>query len=225
MSKFDAEIKGDSTLYSRYMDDVLRDIKSHQIDNKLIEINRLNPSLKFTVGRETDSSIPFLDMEIHRRNGKLTSEWFTKPTDTGLTMNFHALAPMRYKRSVVSGLVHRIHHSCSTWKLFHNSLQKAKKILENNQYPKTFYEPIISRTITRIIENHKKPSENAEKEEENNEDLKMICVVYRGKVSEKFEQSLRKINAPCKVVFTLKKLKTYLPSLKPVIDKSKRCTK
>ena len=39
MSKFDAEIKGDSTLYSRYMDDVLRDIKSHQIDNKLIEIN------------------------------------------------------------------------------------------------------------------------------------------------------------------------------------------
>ena len=74
MSKFDAEIKGDSTLYSRYMDDVLRDIKSHQIDNKLIEINRLHPSLKFTVERETDSSIPFLDMKIHRRNGKLTSD-------------------------------------------------------------------------------------------------------------------------------------------------------
>ena len=50
----------------------------------------------------------------------------------------------------------------------------------------------------------------------------MIFVVYRGKVSEKFEQSLRKINAPCKVVFTLKKFKTYLPSLKPVIDKSFR---
>ena len=80
MSKFDAEIKGDSTLYSRYMDDLLRDIKSHQIDNKLIEINRLHPSLKFTVEHETDSSIPFLDIKIQRRNGKLTSEWFTKPT-------------------------------------------------------------------------------------------------------------------------------------------------
>ena len=60
------------------------------------------------------------------------------------------------------------------------------------------------------------------RKKKNDKDLKMIFVVYRGKVSEKFEQSLRKINAPCKVVFTLKKLKTYLPSLKPVIDKSFR---
>ena len=39
-------------------------------------------------------------------------------------------------------------------------------------------------------------------------------------VSEKFEQSLRKINAPCKVIFTLKKLKTCLSSLKLTVEKS-----
>jgi len=39
-------------------------------------------------------------------------------------------------------------------------------------------------------------------------------------VSEKFEQSLRKMNAPCKIVFTIKKLKTFLPSLKASVEKS-----
>ena len=78
MSKFDDEIKGDARLYTRYMDDILRDIKNLQVDNKLIQID----SLHFTVEREIDSSIPFLDMRIHRKNGKLSSEWFTKPPYT-----------------------------------------------------------------------------------------------------------------------------------------------
>ena len=47
----------------------------------------------------------------------------------------------------------------------------------------------------------------------------MIFLAYRGKVSEKFESLLRKIKAPVKVVFVLKKLKTLLPSLKPNVEK------
>ena len=97
MSKFDERIKGNSTLYSRYMDDIIRDIKKNQIDSKLDEINNLHPSPKFTVEREKNSSIPFLDMEIHQTQGRLTSTWHTKPTDTGLMMNFHAMAPVKYK--------------------------------------------------------------------------------------------------------------------------------
>ena len=66
MSKLDERIKGNSTLYSRYMDDILRDIKKNQIDSKLDEINNLHPSLKFTVEPEKNSSIPFLDIEIRQ---------------------------------------------------------------------------------------------------------------------------------------------------------------
>ena len=62
--------------------------------------------------------------------GKLTSTWYTKPTDTGLILNYHSLAPKRYKRSVVSGFVHRIYNSCSTWQNFHTSLEKAEQILK-----------------------------------------------------------------------------------------------
>ena len=65
---------------------------------------------------------------------------------------FPALAPKRYKRSVVSGFVHRIYRACSDWKAFHESLEKAKKILNNNQYPSAFYEPIIHETLTKIVQ-------------------------------------------------------------------------
>ena len=48
----------------------------------------------------------------------------------------------------------------------------------------------------------------------------MLCLQYRGKLSEQFGKSLKRIGAPCKVVFTLRKLKSVLPALKPTVDKS-----
>ena len=50
---------------------------------------------------------------IHRQNGKIETEWYRKKTDTGLTINFHALAPMKYKRGMVINLVYRIFNATS----------------------------------------------------------------------------------------------------------------
>jgi len=167
-----------------------------------MEINSL--SLKFTIEHENDSSISFLDMNIQRKNDNLCSKWYTKPTDTGLTMNYHALAPIKYKRSVVSGLMHRIYRSCSNWLNFHESLGRGKVILENNQFPKSFYEPIVAKTVNKIIEKSKNAEvSNDDEEEEEEKENKMIFVTYRDKVSEKFEKSLKIMQAPCKVLFSL----------------------
>ena len=72
-------------------------------------------------------------------------------SDIGFIMNFHSLAPRKYKTSVISGFVHRIYRACSSWFLFHESLVKAKNILEQNQYPPTFYEPIVNATLDKIV--------------------------------------------------------------------------
>ena len=89
LSTFDSIIKGEAKIYSRYMDDILKDIKKNKIDETLTKINELDDNLKFTVERERDTSIPFLDMRIVRKNTKLESTWYSKPTDTVLVMNFH----------------------------------------------------------------------------------------------------------------------------------------
>ena len=57
--------------------------------------------------------------------------------------------------------------------------------------------------------------ENCEKTED-----KMIFLQYRGRVTDKFKYSLKKLELPVKVILTLRKLKTVLPSLKTSIEKS-----
>ena len=84
------------------MDNILRNIQQNRKENKLEQINNLHPSLKFTVKIEIEKSIAFLDIKIIRSSANfLESTWYTKKTDTGLTMNFHSLASIKYKKSVI----------------------------------------------------------------------------------------------------------------------------
>ena len=220
LSKFDTVIRDDAKLFSRYMDDILREIKKSRTEEKLVQLNNLHPSLKFTIEEETENSITFLDMRIIRENdGSLHSTWFTKETDTGLIMNYHALAPIRYKKSVISGLIHRIYRACTSWKYFHESLEKAKIILQKNQYPPSFYEEIIRKVIEKLIEKNRRVTE-CDDEKEEKEDEKLVFIQYRGKVSDQFGQSLKKQVPLCKIIFTIRKLKTCLPSLKPDVEPS-----
>ena len=192
------------------MDDILRTIKVDKIDSKLAFINELHPNLKFTIEVEQEGRLPFLDMCILHVDNLLHSTWFTKPTDTGLVMNFHALAPKSYKRSVVEGLIHRIYRACSHWKYFDESLRKAKNVLERNQYPPQFYDPIIKSTIEKLIVPKVTISdENIEKESK-----VMFCVSYRGHVTDTFLKKLKDSGAPVQPIITLRKLKTVMPSLK-----------
>ena len=97
MSKFDPIIQGSAQLFTRYMDDILREIKRVEIDSNLAEINNLHPNLSFTIKKENEGTLPFLDMQLIRKDSQVSSTWYSKPTDTGLILNFHALAPKRYK--------------------------------------------------------------------------------------------------------------------------------
>ena len=220
----------DAKMFSRYMDDILRDIKKCMIEQKLAEINNLHPNLKFTCENEVNGDIPFLDMKITNNQGSLSSTWYNKPTDTGLIMNYHALAPKKYKWSVVSGFVYRIHRACSTWKNFHTSLEKAKRVLEKNQYPPDFYEPIILDTIENIyngkesVTNTSTTPDTTTPNEEQAEkpEKKLLFVQFRGKCTEDYARALHRANAPCTVVMTLRKLRTVMPSLKPPVEKEIR---
>ena len=215
LSKFDENVQGDAKIYSRYMDDILRDIKEYRIDEKLREINDYHPNLTFTIDKEKGASLSFLDLKISCKGQKLTSTWYAKAADTGLTMNYHALAPLRYKRSVVYEFIFRIFYACSNWMDFDESLGKAKRILDNNQYPSAFYEPIIEKKLSRIIENKAKNDD-----EEEDQEKKMFFVQYRGRVTDKSESALRHIKAAVKFIATISKTKACLPSLKQSIDKS-----
>ena len=170
---------------------------------------------------EVDHNLSFLDIKlIHDREiGKLSSTWYFKPTDTGLIMNYHALAPKQNKCSVVSGFVYRIYRACSSWQNFHDSLGKAKHILEKTQYTPTFYDPTIKQTGNSIIGEVKDPTEKSSIQSNTRSGKVALFIQYIGKCTEDYARALHKINAPCTIIMTLRKLKTVLPSLKSPVEK------
>ena len=208
--KSEPDIKDDAKIFERYVDDILRTIKAEMIETKLHAINGLHPNLKFTIEVEQEGRLPFLDICILDVDSHLHSTWYTKPTDTGLVMNFHALAPKRYKSSVVEGLALRVYRACSHWKYFDASLGKAKDLLERNQYPPQFYDPIIKATIKKLIV----PVVNVSDESEERKSKVMVYVSYRGHLTDIFVKKLKESGAPVQPVITLRKLKTMMPSLK-----------
>ena len=108
-SKYEIAIEDDAKLFERYMDDILRTIKESLIENKLSEINSLHSNLNFTLEVEENGKLPFLDICTEHHENALFCTWYCKPTDTRLILNFHAIAPKRYKRSVIQGFVYRIY--------------------------------------------------------------------------------------------------------------------
>ena len=180
----------------------------------------MHPNLKFTIEYEQAGRLPFLDMCIIHTENRLRSTWYTKPTDTGLFMNFHALAPRKYKRSVVQGLVHRIFRACSDWELFDESLCRAKQILERNQFPPEFYEPILADTINNLISPPRLPQQQTPSPFAPVEQPSLqLRLQYRGRETDNIVRKLNNYNVPVKTVITLRKLKTVLPSLKPSVPK------
>ena len=153
---------------------------------------------------------------------KVRFTWYCKPTDTALILNFHAMTPKRYKHSVIQGFDYRIYRACCSWKKSHESLIKAEEILQQNQYPSSFSESIISATIENIV----KPCiEKVDNDDVNNENLQVkvnLIIQYRGFPTDNFIKQLKRSNNPIQPVVTLRKQKTFLPSLKPNIKEEPR---
>ena len=99
-------------------------------------------------------------------------------------------------------------------------MKRAKVMLERNQYPPNFYNPIIADTITKIHEQASptpNPISDSSKTKEKSERL-LFITQYRGKTSDELSMRIRKISS-ASVVFTTRKLKTCQPSLKALISK------
>ena len=87
--------------FARYVHDIIRTINEERA-------KMLHPNLELTIEKE-NNELPFRDMLIKRDNGKLSSSWYSKPTDTGVTMN-PACAPTKYKWNIVEESITPQHH-------------------------------------------------------------------------------------------------------------------
>ena len=117
-----------------------------------------------------------------------------------------------YKTSVIQGTILRINQATGSWLNFDEGLRKTTKIWEKNQYPPSFYGPVISETLTKILGSEAK-EETRERSDERQKSRKTLFLEYRGGISDRFSKKMRKVT-DVPLVFITQTLRNSLPSLK-----------
>ena len=106
-------------------------------------LNTCHANIKFISECETNNEMPFLDFLFTRKEGKLASSVYRKPSFTGVYTNFNSLIPQTYKLGLVYTLMHRIYNICSNYELIIGEINKLKTILKCNNYPSNVIDKCI----------------------------------------------------------------------------------
>ena len=72
-------------------------------------LNTLIPSIQFTVEKEHDNTITFLDVQITRNNKTLETIVYQKPTHSNRYLHFKSHHPLTQKISIAHTLHNRSH--------------------------------------------------------------------------------------------------------------------
>ena len=83
-------------------------VSENEIDVLLQHLNSIKPSIQFTVERETDRKLAFLDTCVRRTiEGKLETDVYRKPTHTDKYLSFNSHHPRCHKKSVATIFLQR----------------------------------------------------------------------------------------------------------------------
>ena len=142
------------SLYVRYVDDTfcLFENESH-IQLFYSYIKSVHPNINFSIELESNNSIDFLDITIHRADHSTNICMRKKLTDKGLYFNFESFIPINYKINLIKCLVFRIYTFCSNWTIITNELSNLKYKLKCNGFPEKIIQASIASMLDKLYIN------------------------------------------------------------------------
>ena len=127
----------------RYVDDTFCILRKGSTEELLHNLNRVRPTIKFTVEQEEDGTLPFFDTLLRRRrDGSLDVSVYKKPTHTDWYLHFESHHPTHVKR-VVRCLHDRARGIISTQDDLQKEVDHLTRVLKQNSYiPRTSSMPL-----------------------------------------------------------------------------------
>jgi hypothetical protein len=104
------------------------------IEETLTEFNKHTTSIKFTIEKEQQNSINFLDLTIHQKRTKLEFGICRKPTQTDTIIPNDSCHPHKHKVASINYLINRVHTYPITNEEKTKELNIIHDILYNNEY-------------------------------------------------------------------------------------------
>ncbi|KFD50678.1 hypothetical protein M513_08485 [Trichuris suis] len=122
-------------LFKRYVDDVFAITKSGEDEAFLNHLNSLFPAcISFTIEKEEDGRLPFLDALIIKEGDRLKTTVYRKPTHSDRYLHFSSHHPRSVMRGVISGMVERARAICDE-EFLAKELGHIKTTFFSNGYP------------------------------------------------------------------------------------------
>ena len=115
-------------------------------------LNIQHENIRFTLEKESERKIPFLDMMVERSNGKLDFSVFRKPTFTGLGINFLSECYHQYKINSIRTLIYRAYNLSSSFLSFHNEIELLRKYFNNNGFSSDLFYRVTKKFLNSVYE-------------------------------------------------------------------------
>jgi hypothetical protein len=120
----------------RFIDDIFI-IWNHPLEEYqqfFTDLNNYNPHIKFTEEHST-KEINFLDVTIYKKDNKLCSKLFTKPTDAHLYLRYDSCHPRHNRNSIPYSQFTRLKRIHTEDTAYNHSANKLELYLKNRRYP------------------------------------------------------------------------------------------
>jgi len=124
---FDILVQNHTVGYFRCVDDILIVYNKSitNIHDVFSSFNNPTPNIKFTMEKETESSIKFLDVMIRKEHDTFTFNVYRKPTTTDSIIPKDSCHPQKHKYTAIRHLVNRMNT--------HNLMQPIEKKKKHHQ--------------------------------------------------------------------------------------------
>ncbi|KAL9966489.1 hypothetical protein ACROYT_G024571 [Oculina patagonica] len=140
-------------VWFRYIDDIFF-LWTHgeiKLNEFFQQCNSFDPHIKFEQSFSL-TDIPFLDVQVMIKDGKIETDLYTKPTDTHQYLNWTSCHPRHTKTAIPYSLALRLRRICSTNNYFENRIKELHAILLERGYKNRLVKESITRARSKTRE-------------------------------------------------------------------------
>lgn len=141
------EIIKNVLFWTRYVDDIfcIWTGTDRQLDVFLKFLNTINKKIQFTLEKEKDGVLHFLDLSMSVKNSKIDFEIYRKPTQSDVTIPASSNQSLQIKHSVFYSLINRLINIPLRKESFEKELTTIKQIAFNNGYDTKIVDQILKK--------------------------------------------------------------------------------
>ncbi|XP_044749184.1 uncharacterized protein LOC123309940 [Coccinella septempunctata] len=150
-----------------YVDDTFMAVPYDKVDELINTFNSFHKRIQFTLEKETQNRISFLDVQLIRQtDGSIATNWYNKPTSSNRVLNYLSHHPQIHKINTVRNMLFRC-YSLSSKEFWPANETKIKNILKINNYPRNLVNKTIhlykNKFVKTTIRNTEQPNDNHNK--------------------------------------------------------------